>query len=285
MIITIIGPTGVGKTTLSLELAKKYNAEIINADSTQIYKEMNIGTAKELDFQNIKHHLIDIKNLNEDFTIYEYQKKGRKIIDKLLKDNKNIIIVGGSGLYIKALLYDYNLKKENQIKVNLPIEKMYKELRDLKIDVHKNNRQRIERLYIRHVINKEPIINEKSKMIYPSILIGLYADREILYENINKRADQMIKEGLLSEALNLYKKYPSSKQLINTIGYRELIPYFKKEVSLEDAIEDIKKDSRNYAKRQFTWFNNQMKVNWFKTNYENFNETIEEIIKFIEKNS
>lgn len=112
MIITILGPTGTGKTTLSLELAKKYNAEIINADSTQIYKEMNIGTAKIKDFENITHHLINIKNLNEDYTIYQYQKEGREIIENLLKQNKNIIIVGGSGLYINALLYDYKLKEE-----------------------------------------------------------------------------------------------------------------------------------------------------------------------------
>ena len=282
MIITILGPTGTGKTTLSLELAKKYNAEIINADSTQIYKEMNIGTAKIKDFENITHHLINIKNLNEDYTIYQYQKEGREIIENLLKQNKNIIIVGGSGLYINALLYDYKLKEEENIIINKDIQTMHKELTNLGIDIHINNKQRIERLYKRHIINKEPIIKERPKAIYDSIIIGLYENREILYENINKRTDEMIKEGLLEEVKELYNKYPDSKQLKSTIGYKELILYLNNTISLEEAIEKIKQNSRNYAKRQFTWFNNQMKVNWFKTDYNNFNNTINQVINFIE---
>ena len=156
MIITILGPTGTGKTTLSLELAKKYNAEIINADSTQIYKEMNIGTAKIKDFENITHHLINIKNLNEDYTIYQYQKEGREIIENLLKQNKNIIIVGGSGLYINALLYDYKLKEEENIIINKDIQTMHKELTNLGIDIHINNKQRIETIQ-RHIINKNQL--------------------------------------------------------------------------------------------------------------------------------
>ena len=214
MIIVIVGPTGVGKTKLSLELAKHFNGEIINADSTQIYKEMNIGTAKNTNYENIPHHLIDIKSLNEEYTIYDYQKDGRKIIKEIQNRNKTIIIEGGSGLYINALLYNYKLK-ENYLKTppNISVNTMLNELSKLNLKIDKNNLQRIERLYNKHIINKEPITNQKPKLLYNAIFIGLTTDRETLYNIINNRVDEMIKEGLITEAQELFKKYPNSKQL------------------------------------------------------------------------
>lgn len=278
MIIVIVGPTGVGKTKLSLELAKHFNGEIINADSTQIYKEINIGTAKNTNYENIPHHLIDIKTLNEEYTIYDYQKDGRKIIKEIQNKNKTVIIEGGSGLYINALLYDYKLK-ENYLKTpsNINVDTMLNELSKLDLKIDKNNQQRIERLYNKHIINKEPITNHKPKLLYNAIFIGLTTDRETLYNIINNRVDEMIKEGLVNEATHVLKKYPNSKQLKSTIGYKEFI----KNENLEETINNIKQNSRNYAKRQYTWFNNKMNIKWFNTNHNNFNLTIKEIITYI----
>ncbi|MFA7120230.1 MAG: tRNA (adenosine(37)-N6)-dimethylallyltransferase MiaA, partial [Bacilli bacterium] len=257
MIITIVGPTGVGKTKLSIKLAKKYNAEIINADSTQIYQEMNIGTAKITNLEGITHHLLNIKNFNEEYTVYDFQKDGRLIINNILKKGKNIIIVGGSGLYISALLYDYKFNKEdNNNLLNISTNEMYNELLNNNIKIDKNNNQRIIRLYNKHILNKEPItIKEGNKLLYNTLIIGLTTNRNILYQKINNRVDEMIKAGLLEEVRYLFNKYPQSKQLKTTIGYKEFINYFNQTQTIEEVIEKIKQNSRHYAKRQYTWFN------------------------------
>lgn len=283
MIITIVGPTGVGKTKLSIKLAKKYNAEIINADSTQIYQEMNIGTAKITNLEGITHHLLNIKNFNELYTVYDFQKDGRLIINNILKKGKNIIIVGGSGLYISALLYDYKFNKEdNNNLLNISTNEMYNELLNNNIKIDKNNNQRIIRLYNKHILNKEPItIKEGNKLLYNTLIIGLTTNRNILYQKINNRVDEMIKAGLLEEVRYLFNKYPQSKQLKTTIGYKEFINYFNQTQTIEEVIEKIKQNSRHYAKRQYTWFNNKMKVKWFDTNYEDFNKTIKQIEEYI----
>lgn len=283
MIITIVGPTGVGKTKLSIKLAKKYNAEIINADSTQIYQEMNIGTAKITNLEGITHHLLNIKNFNEEYTVYDFQKDGRLIINNILKKGKNIIIVGGSGLYISALLYDYKFNKEdNNNLLNISTNEMYNELLNNNIKIDKNNNQRIIRLYNKHILNKEPItIKEGNKLLYNTLIIGLTTNRNILYQKINNRVDEMIKAGLLEEVRYLFNKYPQSKQLKTTIGYKEFINYFNQTQTIEEVIEKIKQNSRHYAKRQYTWFNNKMKVKWFDTNYEDFNKTIKQIEEYI----
>ncbi|MDD4187416.1 MAG: tRNA (adenosine(37)-N6)-dimethylallyltransferase MiaA [Bacilli bacterium] len=283
MIITIVGPTGVGKTKLSLALAKKYNGEIINADSTQIFKELNIGTAKIIDTKGIPHHLIDIKNLAEKYTVYDYQKDARNILKDILKRNKTPIIVGGSGLYLTALLYDYKFtKEENIINEDISIEKMHSKLLELGLNIDLNNKQRIKRKYLKHIINKEPITNDKPKVLYETIIIGLTTDRDILYDKINSRVDEMIENGLLDEARNLFQKYPNCGQLHNTIDYKEFIPYFNNESTLEDVINIMKQNSRNFAKRQYTWFNNKLDVDWFQTNYNDFNQTIKEVINYID---
>lgn len=282
MIITIVGPTGVGKTKLSLELAKKYNGEIINADSTQIFKELNIGTAKVTDTKGIPHHLINIKNLDEEYTIYDYQKDARNVLGDILKRGKTPIIVGGSGLYLAALFYDYKFTEEEIIiNEDVSIKEMHAKLLELGLDINLNNKQRIKRKYLKHIINKEPITDEKPIILYETIIIGLTTGRDNLYNKINSRVDQMIEDGLIDEVKKLFQKYPNSKQLQSTIDYKEFIPYINNEATLEDVINKMKQNSRNYAKRQYTWFNNKLDVNWFQTNYDDFNQTIKEVVNYI----
>ena len=288
-IIAIVGPTGTGKTKLSIELAKIYNASIINADSVCIYKEPLIAAAKikENEKEGINHYMLDLVSLNDDYTLFDYQKEGRNILNKLINENKNIIIVGGSGLYIKALLYNYKLNETNKSNIDLSVysnEKL-KELAnklDINNDIHVNNRQRLERFIKRYyengnVLNKTDEINNK---LYDFTLIGLKTDRETLYKMTDNRVDDMIKEGLVDEAKTLYKK--KLKNFTNIIGYRELNEYFNGNITLERAIELIKQNTRHYVKRQFTWFNNQMKdINWFNVDYNNFNNTINEVKFFL----
>lgn len=285
MIIAIVGPTGVGKTDLSINLAKKYNGEIINADSTQIYKEINIGTAKVKDLEGITHHLLDVKSLKEDYSIFQFQTEARSLIDIIIKKDKTPIIVGGSGLYISAVLYDYKFNKEETNKDFLlpSLEQMNKELISHGIEIDINNHQRIKRSYIKYVINKEKQSTEGTNKIYKALIIGLTTDRDKLYQRINNRVHEMIEEGLEKEVITLFDKYPNSKQLRSTIGYKEFIPYLSNEILLDKVIDNIQQNSRRYAKRQFTWFNNKMEVKWFNTNYEDFNKTICEVKKYIEE--
>ena len=283
MIICICGPTGVGKTKMSIELAKHYRGIIINCDAMQVYKEMNIGTAKIKDEEKegIKHYLLNIKDLNETFSVYEYQKEVRKIIEE--NKDKTIILVGGTGLYMKAALYDYEFSEENikQTYDNFSNQELYDMClkKDKNMNIHVNNRQRLIRF-----LNKTSVSNNKDKLLYDNVyFLGLTTSRENLYEIINKRVDEMFLEGLEKEAKTLFNKYPSSKALKTAIGYKELLPYFQKECSLEEAKELIKKNSRHYAKRQYTWYKNQMDINWFSVDYKNFNNTIKEVINTIEK--
>lgn len=285
MIIVIAGPTGVGKTKLSITLAKKYNAEIINSDSTQVYKKMDIATAKvtKKEMDNIPHHLIDIKEYDENYSVYDYQIDGRKKIEEILKKGKNVIIVGGTGLYINALLYDYKFNKEEKknyedLELEELIFKIKKMDSNIKIDV--NNKRRL----IRTLINLENGSDNSngSELLYKdTIFIGLTTKRDILYDKINKRVDEMLKSGLLKEAKYFYSKNKMTKSLKTVIGYKELFKYFDKEISIDEAVELIKKNSRHYAKRQYTWFNNKLNLKWFDVNYNNFNETISKVIKYI----
>lgn len=286
MICVIIGPTGVGKTKLSLELAKKYSGEIINADAMQIYKEMNIGTAKIVDTEGIKHNLLSIKSVNEPYSVFMYQKDAREVLNKLIKENKNVIIVGGTGLYIKALLYDYefNIEKENNNYEELSNEEILDRIHkiDSSIDIHVNNRQRLVRM-LNKLNNNEEISNKGNNLIYDNVyFIGLTTDRDKLYNRINDRVDEMINDGLIKEVKDLYDKNIHTIPINTAIGYKELYKYFNGEISLEESIDLIKKNSRRYAKRQYTWINNKMNVNWFNVDFNNFNNTINEVIKYIE---
>ncbi|MDD3995369.1 MAG: tRNA (adenosine(37)-N6)-dimethylallyltransferase MiaA [Bacilli bacterium] len=286
MILVITGPTGVGKTKLSLELARKYNAEIINADSMQIYKGLNIGTAKVEDKMNIKHHLLDIVNIDEYYSVYNYQIDGRKILNELINRNKNVIIVGGTGLYISALLYDYKFNKEsiNNNYDDLTNEEIYNKIMEIDSNTktHINNRQRIVR-ELNRLLNKNSS-NQGSKLLYDTIFIGLTTSRENLYNIIDKRVDKMIEAGLLDEVKQLHSSNIRNRSIMTAIGYKELYQYFDGIISLEESIDLIKKNTRHYAKRQYTWFKNKMNITWFNVDFDKFDNTINEVNKYIEEN-
>lgn len=290
-VIVITGPTAVGKTKLSIELAKRYNGEIINADAVQVYKGLDIGSAKvtEEEKEGIPHHLFDIKEVDEEYTIYHYQKDCRKLIKEVQGRGKTPILVGGTGLYIKAALYDYKLTEEKETNTydNLTDEELYNKLleADKDIVIDKNNRRRLIRALNYYKENNKSInTNTTNKLLYDAIFIGLTTDRRILYDKINNRVDIMIKDGLLNEVKAFYDKNVRTKPLLNAIGYREIYSYFDGNISLEEAIDKIKQNSRHYAKRQYTFFNHQLPIVWFETNYNNFNNTVEEVIDYIENN-
>jgi tRNA dimethylallyltransferase len=290
-VIVITGPTAVGKTKLSIELAKRYNGEIINADAVQVYKGLDIGSAKvtEEEKEDIPHHLFDIKEVDEEYTIYHYQKDCRKLIKEVQGRGKTPILVGGTGLYIKAALYDYKLTEEKKTNTydNLTDEELYNKLLEVDKDIviDKNNRRRLIRALNYYKENNKSInTNTTNKLLYDAIFIGLTTDRRILYDKINNRVDIMIKEGLLNEVKVFYDKNIRTKPLLNAIGYREIYSYFDGNISLEEAIDKIKQNSRHYAKRQYTFFNHQLPVVWFETDYSNFNNTVEKVINYIENN-
>ena len=290
-IIVIVGPTGVGKTKLSIMLAKKYNGEIINADSMQIYKDLDIGTAKVRDDEKegIKHHLLSFKDVRDDYSIFDFQRDCRKKISEITKKNKTVIIVGGTGLYIKSALYDYKLNEilhKNNYD-SLSTDDLYNKLVDVDHDsalvIDKNNRRRIINAINYYKDNKRSIVNNKTnKLLYDAIFIGLTTDRSNLYNIINNRVDVMVNNGLINEVKFFYDKKIFSKALMGGIGYKELYLYFDGKVSLEDAIDLIKKNSRHYAKRQYTFFNNQLPVKWFDTDYSNFNNTFNDVCDYLD---
>ena len=288
MIIVITGPTGVGKTKLSLALAHKLNGEIINADSTQVFKNLDIATAKIKEKENIPHHLLDIKNIEEEYNVFDYQKDARNIIDGLLKENKTVILVGGTGLYIKACLYDYKFGEEsNNSFEELTNEEIFDKL--IKLDphntIHINNRKRMIRA-LNYCLNNNSCFSAKEKtdtLLYDTVFIGLTTSRDVLYERINNRVDEMVNEGLIEEAKQIYESSIRTKAVMTPIGYKELFPYFEDKVSLDDCLELIKKNSRKYAKRQYTWFNNQMDIKWFNVDFANFDNTIDEVFTYIKK--
>jgi len=290
-VICIVGPTGVGKTKLSIELAKKLNGEIINADSTQVYKGLDIATAKvtEEEKEGIIHHLFDIKNIEEDYTVFDYQKDCRLKIKEIEEKSKTPILVGGTGLYIKAALYDYKFEDENILNEynEYTNEELYNKL--LSIDpmskIHMNNRKRIVRA-LNYYENTNTTLSSKEKtdkLLYDVLFIGLTTDRETLYDRINKRVDIMLENGLLEEAKKIYDSNIRSKAVLTPIGYKELFEYFDGKSTLEESLELIKQRSRKYAKRQYTWNNHQIPVNWFDVDFNNFDNTIKDVIDFINK--
>lgn len=280
MILVICGPTGVGKTKLSILLAKRYNGIIINADACQFYQGMDIGTAKikESEKEGIKHYLLDNLTINDEYNIWDFQKEGRKIIED--NKDKNIIIVGGSGLYLSALLYDYKYKKQKEIDLSkYSNEELYEKVikNNPEANIDQFNRRRLENYLKTGNVNAE-----KPKLLYDALFIGLTTDRNFLYNKIDTRVDEMLKNGLINEVKKLYTINPNSRILNSAIGYKEVIKYLNNEISLDECINLIKKNSRHYAKRQYTWFNNKMNIKWFNTNYNNFNLTTDEVVNYIE---
>ncbi len=287
-LIVIIGPTGIGKTKLSIALAKKLDAYIINGDSMQVYKCLDIGTAKikESEKMGVKHFLFDIVEPTENFNIYEYQKLGRELLNKFIKENRNVIIVGGSGLYIKSLLYDYRFQEEEKINeyndlTNEEILKKIKKTHDT--NIHVNNRKRLVR-ELNKIENNNNIKSDIFKKMYDFKVLGLTTDRCLLYKIVDDRVDMMVADGLIEEVKKLYDKNIHSKSILTGIGYKELYDYFDKKVSLEEAINNIKKNTRHFIKRQYTFFNRQMEVDWIKVNFTNFDETINEALQKLEIN-
>ena len=270
-VIVIVGPTGVGKTDLSIKLAKHYNTSIISGDSVQVYRSLDIGSGKikKEEMSGVKHYLIDILNPTDDYSVSDFQKHARRIIDEISNEGKLPIICGGTGYYIKAALFDYEFSNEKRSDKynNLSNEEIYNrliELGDSHIpDVH--NRIRLLR-HIEILESKEEPVN-KDIPLYDYLFIGLTCDRQKLYEKINNRVDKMIDDGLLDEVKALYNLNIRSKS-VQSIGYKELYDYFDGKYSLDEAISLIKQHSRNFAKRQYTWFNNQVHTNWIDIDKE-----------------
>lgn len=285
MIVAIVGPTGIGKSKLAIKLAQEVKGEIVNCDAFQIYKEMNIGTAKpSVNERNlVPHHLFDYVDPSYSFSVYDYQVALRGKIEELQKKNVPIILVGGTGLYLKASLYDFSLNEEKE-KISLEKydkltnEELHKELEKLdyqeSLKIHMNNRKRVLRaieICLTHNQKKsEMIANQEHKLLYDVTFVGLTKNRDELYEGINKRVDLMFEQGLMEEVESLLEKYDSSLRSFQAIGYKEIIDGKKNNQSEEEIKELIKRNSRRYAKRQYTYFEHQLDVNWFSSIDEAF---------------
>ena len=275
-VAVIVGPTAVGKSGLSIELAKRFNGEIINGDSIQVYKQLNIGSAKikKEEMQGIKHYLLDYKEVGEDYDVAQFQRDGRLAIEQVEQKGKLPIIVGGTGLYIKALLYDYSfVSQENKTHYDFSAysnEQLFHQLEqaDYKssLTIHPNNRKRIIRaleMAKQGVSKSQQEEKQEHKMLYDAKIIALTMDREHLKQRIDQRIDLMLEEGLIREVSDLFAEYPYDSHCFQGIGYKEFIPYVKKEKELNECIEDIKTHTKQFAKRQYTWFRHQMPVDWY----------------------
>lgn len=299
-VIVVIGPTSVGKTKMGVELAKKLNGEIISGDSMQIYKHMNIGTAKvtPLEMENIPHHCIDILEPTDEYSVKDFQDAVRFQIEDISSRGKTAIIVGGTGLYIKAALYDYEFSEtkddhetfRNKYK-DYDNEKLYKHLQFIDeksaAELHPNNRQRVLRaieIYEQTGQRKSEIVDQQQHVcLYDAYFVGLTLERDILYQRINQRVDVMKESGLETEVRKLYDQgLKRSHQSMKAIGYKEWFDYFEGLITQEEVYENIKKHSRQYAKRQYTWFKNQFDVHWYDVDLQCFSRTVESVLKDIQ---
>lgn len=278
----------MGKTDTALAVAKAFNCEIINGDAFQCYKEMEIGVAKPPKeyFDVVPHHLFSFVDVDHEYSIAEYQENLRSKINEVISKGKNVVIVGGSGLYIRSALYDYEFSKQSLIDMSKYKKMTNAELHDTleEIDpkeadkIHMNNRKRVLRaieIFLSQGKTKSEVIDsQEHKLLFDAKFFVRNMDREVLYDLINKRADKMMEMGLLEEVKNLVKKYGKDCKSLQAIGYKELIPVLEGEYSLETGVELIKKNSRNYAKRQVTYIKHQFPVNFYKNT-----EDLMEILK------
>lgn len=276
-VIAIVGPTASGKTALSLELAKRFNGEIINGDSMQVYRGMSIGTAKirEEEMQGVPHHLLDIKEPEESFSVAEYQGLVRGKIEEIKSQGKLPILVGGSGLYVQAVLFDYRFT-DGQVDERVRAA-LYEELEqqgpqhmhdklmalDPATDIHPNNTRRVIRaLEILESGDQQADRSLALSPMYNEAIIGLDIDRDVLYQRINERVDVMLEQGLLDEVAELRDRGGRDTQSIQAIGYRELYGFLEGTVDFGEAVSQLKRNSRKYAKRQFTYFKNKLPIFW-----------------------
>ena len=294
--IVIGGPTGVGKTSLSIKLAKILDAVIINCDSMQIYKHMDIGTAKitEKEKEGVEHYMFDIVEPIDRYNVGDYYRDVNSLLKKFEKDNRNVILVGGTGLYINSIVRGLSKLPEADLSIRNSLEKLsteelYEKLKELDEEaakeIHPNNRVRVERavevcLLTGNKFSKLNKLNIKDNN-YNFIQIALERDRKILYDRIDYRVELMIENGLIEEAKDIYEKYNSEKNKIKAIGYKELFDYFDGLISVDEAIEIIKKESRHYAKRQFTWFKGDADYKWFDLGQITEDEIIKKILNFL----
>lgn len=296
-VLVIVGPTAVGKTALSVELAKKFNGEIISGDSLQVYKKLDIGTAKikTSEMEGIPHHLIDIIEPNETYSVADFQKAGRKLITEITERGHLPMIVGGTGLYIQSLLYDFQLgaKEESVTAVRKKYEELAETLSKKELweylktkdplaaeKIHWNNQRKVIRALEVFEVTGYSITTpqEEPARLYDYCMIGLNTERALLYQRINQRVDSMLEEGLLEEARFVYEL--GEVQASQGIGYKEFYPYFKGEESLENVVEQFKMNSRRYAKRQLTWFRNRLDAHWFDLLAESSSmEQIDQLIR------
>ena len=293
-LINIVGPTAIGKTSLAIQLANKFNTEIISADSRQFYKEIRIGTAvpSAEELQAAKHHFIQHISIKDNYNVGDFESEAIKKLDELFKNNKIVIMIGGSGLYTKSVLegLDYfpEVSLEIRQELNLKLEKegldsLQQQLHKLDPDYYKivdlENPHRVIRALEVCISSGKPyssFLNQpKQERNFTAISIGLSAEREIIYDRINRRVDLMITEGLMDEAKALFPK--RELNALNTVGYKELFSYLEGKDSLETAVSEIKKNTRRFAKRQLTWFRKDQEINWF-----DYKTPVEEIQQFLD---
>lgn len=305
-IIALVGPTAVGKTELSIELAKRFNGEIISGDSMQVYKHMDIGTAKikREEMADIPHHMIDILEPDETFSAYDFKNRAQNLINEITARGHMPIIVGGTGLYIQSLIYNYAFEDETiseaqQIKVDhtlneldsLSNEALHDYLASIDKDsadnIHPNNRKRVRRAIEYYLKTKKLLSSRKKNQQYTenydTLLIGIEMSRETLYQRINKRVDIMLERGLLNEVKQLVEDGFETCQSMQAIGYKEMLPVIKHEASLVEATNKLKKHSRNYAKRQMTWFKNKLDVVWLDREIMSLSLMLDEVSVQIKK--
>lgn len=298
-VLVITGPTGTGKTKLGIELAKRLDGEIVSADSMQIYKEMDIGTAKpdNEELSAAVHHMIDIVEVGESFSVADYVEKARKCIDDIISRGKVPIVVGGTGLYINSIVeeinyFDTNPSEEYRNKL-LEIAKakgnevLYNDLKqkDPKAceRIHINDLKRIIRAlevyeFSNNSITKQQEMSKMPDKKYDYVVIGLTTDRETIYDRINRRVDKMFEEGLLEEASKIIKKADALHTSYQAIGYKELKKYFDGEIPLEEAKDKIKQETRHYAKRQLTWFRRNQDIVWLDIK-DDFNDNVNKVLR------
>ncbi|KRK79957.1 tRNA isopentenyltransferase (tRNA delta(2)-isopentenylpyrophosphate transferase) (IPP transferase) [Companilactobacillus nodensis DSM 19682 = JCM 14932 = NBRC 107160] len=297
-VVAVVGPTAVGKSALGLKLAQKFNGEIISGDSMQIYRGLDIGTAKDSpeELSEVPHHLVDISDVTERYTVKDFQQKARRVVENLAENEKNSFVVGGTGFYLNSLIQNLNLggkadgdnelrKELLKIEKNSGIDGLVKVLRDedplamKTIDIS-NARRVIRAIEVHRETGKSIVDQNNGNQWAEFYLIGLTDDRDKLYARINSRVDKMVEMGLLDEVRPVYDNRDQIPQAKNGIGYKELFPYFEGTATLESCLDEIKKNSRHFAKRQLTYFRNQMDVDWYNISEEpDYQTKIENRIK------